>query len=92
MPVTLVAMNDLDRAVFVADVIEPSRSFSGVDELRELVGEVSLERLFFTTFRHILAHLVDRGMQIHPITVDVWNRGVEAAQTESRSGRRKEDS
>lgn len=87
-----VAMNDLDRAVFVADVIEPSRSFSGVDELRELVGEVSLERLFFTTFRHILAHLVDRGMQIHPITVDVWNRGVEAAQTESRSGRRKEDS
>lgn len=87
-----VAMSDLDRAVFVADVIEPSRSFPGVDGLRKLVGDVSLERLFFMTFRHILAHLVDRGMQIHPVTVDVWNCGAEAARIEPCPGRRKEDS
>ncbi|QKF06703.1 nicotinate (nicotinamide) nucleotide adenylyltransferase [Berryella wangjianweii] len=69
-----VDMSDLDMVVYVADAIEPSRRYPGVDRLRALVGEVSLEHLFLETFRHILTNLLERGRTVHPLSLDVWNR------------------
>ncbi|WP_124061676.1 nicotinate-nucleotide adenylyltransferase [Gordonibacter sp. Marseille-P4307] len=66
-------MSDLDMVVYVADAIEENRRFPGVQDLRDLIGEVSLEKLFFRTYRHILADLIARRKRIHPRTVEVWN-------------------
>jgi len=66
-------MSELDMIVFVADMIEPSRSFEGVDDLRDRVGEVPLEELFAGAYRRSVMHLVDQGKPIHPDTVKVWN-------------------
>jgi predicted HD superfamily hydrolase involved in NAD metabolism len=66
-------MTDLDMVVYVADMIEPGRSFPGVNDVRECVGTVSLRDLFAQAYAHSLAHLVRSRKQIHPMTVAVWN-------------------
>jgi predicted HD superfamily hydrolase involved in NAD metabolism len=68
-----VEMSDLDRIVYIADMIEPGRDFPGVDDLREAVGSVSLNALFALCYRHTLLYLIEEGRPIHPRTVDVWN-------------------
>lgn len=68
-----VEMSDLDRIVYIADMIEPGRDFAGVDDLREAVGSVSLDALFALGYRHTLLYLIKEGRPIHPRTVDVWN-------------------
>ena len=66
-------MSDLDKVVYVADMIEPSRSFSGVEKLRDAVGEVSLDELFVRAYARSMIHLIKKRRRIHPETVEVWN-------------------
>jgi HD superfamily phosphohydrolase YqeK len=68
-----VEMSDLDRIVYIADMIEPGRDYPGVDDLREAVGSVSLNALFALCYRHTLLYLIEEGRPIHPRTVDIWN-------------------
>lgn len=67
-------MTDLDKIVYVADMIEPARRYPGVDDLREVAGIVSLDDLFAQAYAHTVRHLVEQRLRIHPKTVDVWNR------------------
>lgn len=71
-----VGMSDLDMIIYIADAIEPSRDFDGLDELRAAIGAVPLEELFMMTFNHILLTLVERRRCLHPATVEVWNHYV----------------
>ncbi len=66
-------MTDLDKVVYLADMIEPSRDWPGVDELRRCVGEVSLDQMFFLGYRMSLESLLRRRKRLHPDTVAVWN-------------------
>lgn len=66
-------MSDLDMVVWLADMLEPARSFDGVDDLRELVGTVPLGELFARGYQHSVEHLVSSRKAIHPDTVSVWN-------------------
>lgn len=66
-------MTALDMVVYVADMIEPARTFPGVTELREAAGTVVLGELFLAAYRRSLLHLVESGRRIHPDTVVVWN-------------------
>jgi predicted HD superfamily hydrolase involved in NAD metabolism len=68
-----VEMSDLDRVVYLADMIEPSRDWPGVDELRRCVGEVPLDEMFFVGYRMSLQSLLRRNKRLHPDTVAVWN-------------------
>lgn len=69
-------MQPLDMVVYVADMIEPGRSYPGVNDLREVAGTVALEDLFGEAFRQTLLHLVNERKHIHPVTVAVWNSHV----------------
>jgi len=69
-------MSDLDMVVYLADMIEPNRSYSGVDELRDAVGTVPLSELFALGYQHSVAYLVSTRRRIHPQTVAVWNARV----------------
>lgn len=73
-------MSPLDMIVYVADAIEPSRDYPGVQRLRDMVGEVELEDLFVETFAQVLGNLVERRKRIHPDTVTVWNHYVARAR------------
>lgn len=68
-----IGMSDLDMIIYIADAIEPSRRFDGLDRLRAAMGTVPLEELFMMTFNHILSMLVERRRRLHPATVEVWN-------------------
>lgn len=68
-----VEMTELDMIVYVADMIEPGRSWSGVNDLREAVGTIGLKQLFARAFTRTLTHLVDQQRYMHPRAVDVWN-------------------
>jgi predicted HD superfamily hydrolase involved in NAD metabolism len=68
-----VQMSDLDKVVYLADMIEPARDWPGVDELRRCVGEVSLDQMFFIGYRMSLESLLRRRKRLHPDTVAVWN-------------------
>nr|WP_256368331.1 nicotinate-nucleotide adenylyltransferase [Adlercreutzia sp. ZJ473] len=66
-------MEPLDMVVYIADALEPGRTFGPVDELRAQVGKASLEDLFFMTYRHWLVLMLDRGSALAPDTIAVWN-------------------
>lgn len=84
-----VHMSDLDMVIYIADVIEPLRTYKEIDTLRALVGKVSLEELFFTTYKQILEHLIDKKHRIHPDTVTIWNYyASRAKRTAARKGAR----
>ena len=78
-------MSDLDMVVFVADIIEPGRTFSDVGPLRDAVGRVSLEELFYLTFKSTLVYLLEDDKTIHPDSLSIWNAWVRRRE-ESEGG------
>ncbi|MEY8562165.1 bis(5'-nucleosyl)-tetraphosphatase (symmetrical) YqeK [Eggerthellaceae bacterium 3-80] len=78
-----VGMSDLDMIVYIADALEPGRDFAGLDQLRDVEGELELEELFLQTFRHILISLIDGKRRFHPQTATIWNYYVERNRARS---------
>jgi predicted HD superfamily hydrolase involved in NAD metabolism len=66
-------MSDLDKVVYVADMIAPGRDFPGVEEVRELAGSGTLHALYLRCYQLTLHHLVQRQRPLHPRTVAAWN-------------------
>ncbi len=63
----------VEMIVYVADMLEPERTFQGVGSLRDAVGEASLKELYALAYQDSLLHLVRTRRHIHPATVSVWN-------------------
>ncbi|THF75033.1 bis(5'-nucleosyl)-tetraphosphatase (symmetrical) YqeK [Cohnella fermenti] len=61
-------MTLLDKIVCLADYIEPSRSFPGVDRLREL-AKTNLDDALLAGFDGTIRALVEQGKVIFPLTV-----------------------
>lgn len=69
-------MAPLDCIIYIADIIEPNRTFGderGIRRLRELVGKVPLDRLYFEAFKYTLQFLVANDRQLAPDTLEIWN-------------------
>jgi predicted HD superfamily hydrolase involved in NAD metabolism len=66
-------MTPLDEVVYLADMMEPSREFPGVEELRAAVGSVSLSELFAHGYQLSIMHLIRSRRRLHPETIAVWN-------------------
>lgn len=69
-------MSDLDCIVYTADLIEPGRDFgegSGLDDLRALVGRVSLQELYYQAFKFTFRSLIERDKPLFPQTCDIYN-------------------
>lgn len=58
-------MSRLDMIVFLADYIEPTRSFEGLNGLRVL-AELDLKAAFRASLEHKLRHIWDMGRPLHP--------------------------
>jgi predicted HD superfamily hydrolase involved in NAD metabolism len=69
-------MRPLDMAVYIADSIEPGRTYERASRLREDLGSVSLCDMFADTYAGSVMHLVEGRRPLHPTTIAVWNRYV----------------
>lgn len=68
-----VEMTTLDKIVFVADFIEPGRSFPGVEEARK-VAFADLDAGVGYELAHTLDFLVNNRQKIYPKTLEAYNQ------------------
>jgi predicted HD superfamily hydrolase involved in NAD metabolism len=61
-------MTMLEKVIFLADVMEPSRSFPGVDYIRQLVTE-NLDEAVLAAFDSSIRFLLGKRHLIHPNTL-----------------------
>ncbi|QDP40672.1 bis(5'-nucleosyl)-tetraphosphatase (symmetrical) YqeK [Radiobacillus deserti] len=65
-------MSQLDKLIFLADYMEPGRSFPGVEEVRE-VAKNNLEKACLLASRNTIMHLMNKGQSIYPDTFHCYN-------------------
>ena len=65
-------MSEMEMIVFLADMIEPSRRFPGVEELRAQAA-CDLRAAYTTGFQRQLLSLIEMGRFLHPRTIEAWN-------------------
>lgn len=66
-------MSLLEKVIFVADYIEPGRSFPGVDEVRE-VAKINLDLAAQRALRNTIIHLLKKEAIIYPDTFLAYNQ------------------
>ena len=65
-------MTLLEKIIYIADYMEPSRDFPGVKTLRELVWK-DLDAAIFRGLDQTLAHLRAKGRIVDPDSLDAWS-------------------
>lgn len=80
-------MTPLDMVVYIADLIEPGRSYKHVKSVRKAVGTVSLEELYFVSFKNVYEFLISQNRMLHPQTAGVWNYLVEHLRLGTGNGK-----
>ena len=65
-------MTLLDKIIYLADVIEPGRYFSGVDKLRSLAKQ-NLSNALLGAYDLSIKFVIDKGRLLHPDTVEGRN-------------------
>jgi predicted HD superfamily hydrolase involved in NAD metabolism len=68
------AMTALDKIIYLADFIEPNRAFPGVENLRQIALEASLDEAIIAAFDQSIAFVVKAEGLLHPATVAGRNR------------------
>ncbi|MEG1255140.1 bis(5'-nucleosyl)-tetraphosphatase (symmetrical) YqeK [Clostridium sp.] len=66
------AMTTLEKIVYLADCIEPSRSYKGVNQLRELAYK-DLDKALLKSFEDTIMYILARGSIIHVDTIKARN-------------------
>ncbi|ADU29834.1 bis(5'-nucleosyl)-tetraphosphatase (symmetrical) YqeK [Evansella cellulosilytica] len=65
-------MTDIEKVVFLADYIEPGRTFRGVEEVREKAYK-DLDHACFLALRNTVQFLVGVEKSIYPDTFEAYN-------------------
>ena len=66
------SMSDLEIVLYLADLLEPSRKFLGVEELRKAVDS-DFKKGFVTCLEEIVEFLKLSGKEVYPLTSDALN-------------------
>lgn len=65
-------MSDLEKVVFIADMIEPNRVFPGVEKLRAKANK-GLDQAMKVCIRHSIKFLVKSKQPIYPLSIECYN-------------------
>lgn len=65
-------MSIMDKIIYIADYIEPGRTFEGVEEVRK-VAFVDLNKALLLAIDGTLKHVIKRGLPIHTTSVKLRN-------------------
>lgn len=58
-------MSDLEKIIYIADLVEPNRKFKGVEELRQL-KEQGLDVMMEACIKHSIDFLVSKNQPVYP--------------------------
>ena len=64
-------MSLLDKVIYIADFIEPSRNFDGIDQLRNAASH-SLDRAMALGLKMSMEEIRSRGLPLHHNTADAY--------------------
>jgi predicted HD superfamily hydrolase involved in NAD metabolism len=67
-----VKMSDLDKIIYVADMIEPGRPYASLNALREMAFS-DLDTVYRQAYFATVEYLVKTRRLLHPQTLEVWN-------------------
>ncbi|QBP40844.1 bis(5'-nucleosyl)-tetraphosphatase (symmetrical) YqeK [Paenisporosarcina antarctica] len=65
-------MSKLEKIIYCADMIEPNRKFSGVDELRQQADQ-GLELLMKACVKHSIQFLIKKNQPVYPDSIHCYN-------------------
>ncbi|WP_078379626.1 bis(5'-nucleosyl)-tetraphosphatase (symmetrical) YqeK [Sutcliffiella halmapala] len=65
-------MTPLDKVLYVADYIEPSRDFPGVEQVRE-TAKTSLDIAVIQAMKNTISYLLTRNQPVYPDTFHAYN-------------------
>ncbi|MDO4794247.1 MAG: bis(5'-nucleosyl)-tetraphosphatase (symmetrical) YqeK, partial [Filifactor alocis] len=66
-------MSDLEIVIALADYIEPSRSYPGVEELRRAEKDLGMREALLQGLNHTIEYLLKEDQLIHPDTLEARN-------------------
>lgn len=72
-------MTRFEKIIYVADMIEPNRKYTGVEHLRDLAN-VDLQEAFIACITHTLSFLVESRQAIYPLSIECFNSIVREEQ------------
>lgn len=65
-------MSLLEKIIYLADYIEPNRSFAGIDEIRELAMK-DLDRAVLMALNNSINYIISKEQLLHPDTIFARN-------------------
>lgn len=65
-------MSDLDKIIYLADLIEPGRNYTEIDDIRTKVYE-NLNIGMLYGLEYSIRYILSKKAVIHPNTIDAWN-------------------
>ncbi|MEK3954056.1 putative HD superfamily hydrolase of NAD metabolism [Psychrobacillus psychrotolerans] len=65
-------MSKLEKIIYVSDMIEPSRKFSGVEPLREK-AKIDLEDAMTSCIKHSISFLIEKKQPVFPDSFHCYN-------------------
>ena len=65
-------MTILEKIIYLSDFIEPSRSYPGVAQLRNIAFK-DLDEAVIKAFNNTIEYVIHLGSLIHPLTIDARN-------------------
>ena len=71
-------MSKLEKILYLADYIEPTRDFKGLEETRELAYR-DLDAAVLRATAECLIYNLKKARPIHPVTIEAYNEMAEAA-------------
>ncbi|MBM3705308.1 MAG: HD domain-containing protein [Actinobacteria bacterium] len=65
-------MNIIDRIIYIADKVEQTRSYEGIEDLRKLSME-NIDLCLLEVYKSNIIYVITRNYLMHPDTSKIWN-------------------
>lgn len=69
-------MSVLEKLIYIADLIEPGRSFPGIEELRKS-AELQIDEAMKACIAHSVLYLIERRSAVFPDSIECYNELVQ---------------
>jgi predicted HD superfamily hydrolase involved in NAD metabolism len=64
-------MSLLEKIIYIADLIEPGRDFSGIDAIRELASR-NIDEAMLAALKQVMDFVTCKGFTLHPNSVEAY--------------------
>jgi predicted HD superfamily hydrolase involved in NAD metabolism len=68
-----VEMSELDKIIYIADMVEPGRPYEALEKIRDMLYE-GLNEVYRAAYFMTVEYLVKTKRLLHPKTIAVWNK------------------